>query len=992
MAMTFPKKVFLVLGISCLFVILSILGIGSYLYYHPERIKPVLERSLSAYSGSTCTMESLSYSFEPISIEVTNIRFNPLKPQEKFSMEIGFVKADMAVKGPFGQRSLFLEDIQINGFNLALFSGPFALSKIARPEKGKSSFLSQLFRRLFGVFLFKDIRFQSGEITDGRISSMIGAQTVRAENIRVKAGAGKPLILSCALKVSTPSQKIRFIAPDVTVHSDAVFDPLDHKIDGMLESRSMTLQSPDVGIGRMDVFSRFSYSWADKKLCLENLRINGNSIALDAYSAKTGLFPVAVSGAKTINLETGPAICDMDKGEIEFARLKINIGGLRFKDKTDPLQSYLDLEFKAKARFNLNTRQAGLEQFYLVASDIINMEGDFLVKPGRKGSIRLKIANASILSEKGFYFLPPAVQQSLQPLTFQGLVSAQGDLLGTKESDQWVWECDFISRLKKNRFAFFHKAAKFKGLVSAVIKAKGRFPDVTVSAEIQGDNNVFSTRTLALDPFRMDFSLSMQYPLIDIKDAAIHMPQAKINLTSRNILMRDIRIHIPEGRVDAEKKTIAISESKFDASGLKNLLINGSLKENKLTLSVKGRETDFFHLADSNGLIPSGWAFNARDSFQINVVEKDNGIWSLRSTLSVEKLVFQNKDGSNMGENISLDMDMDSVLDLNNSELILAASLNAREGEALFDRYYLNLEKNPLITAGNGYYHIQKKYLQLSRLSFELTDILPLEIKGRFNPEPLTGHTDFTVSMPPVSIKPIFEHFLREPYKTEKPFLSTLETEGTVSATFRINEFDNSWQAAGRFVWQEGNLLSEENNISLKGIYLDLPVWYKTALSSAPVEPLKGRFAVQSVTVPLLPEQPLNMALFVSPNRISVESPTEIRTPGGDFRIGPVLVEALFSPELAIHTSLSFDGIKLQPFLSGVWPHPLTGSFSGILDPVRYNAHAVTSDGEVTAEVFGGRVVFSRLGASGIFTPSPVFQNDGQWDNLLLSEITADTP
>ncbi len=991
MAMTLQKKIFLVLSITCLFVMLSIVGTGIYLYYHPEQIKPVLEKSLSACSGSACTIERLSFSFQPTRIEAKNILFKPLKQQKTFSMEIPIVKANMAVKGPFGQRSLFFENVQINGFNLDFFSDPFILPKITTPKKSKSSFLSDLLSRFFGFFLFKNIRFQSGEIIDGRISSIVGDQTIQAENIRAKAGAGKPIFLSFALKINHPSSKIQFIAPVVTIHTDGVFNLVDHQLNGTLQSYSMMLQSQEVQIHRIDVFSRFTYTYPYKKLDVENLQVIGDTIVLSADMPKIDLFPVSVSSAKTIHLETGHATYDMDNGDIESDLLKINIRDLRFNEKPDQLLSPLDLGFKTKVRFNLHTYQSNLEQFDLVFSDIIHIQGDFLALPGKKDSIRLKVANASILSEKSFYFLPPEVKQTLKPLKLKGLVSVQGDLLGKKEAGQWVWECDFISRLKKNPFVFLHKEAQFKGLASAVIKAKGRFPDVIISAEIQGDNNVLLTRAMALEPFRMNLFLSMQYPLIDIKNVAVDIAQANIGLTSQNILMRDIRITIPKGRVDVEKKSMAISESTFEASGLKNLLINGYLKENKITFSVKGRQTDFFHLAASNGLLPSGWSFKALDSVQINVTEKEKGIWNLQSMLSLKQLVFQNKDGSSMGENISFNIDIDSVLDLKHDKLTLAASLNAREGEALFNRYYLNLKKNPLNTSVNGAYHIQKKYLQVSRLSFELSDILRLEIQGRFNHDPLAGHTDFTVSIPPVSLKPIFEHLLKEPYKAEKPFLTTLETKGTVSATFRISELKNSWQAVGRFGWQDGNLILKEKNISLKGIHLDLPVWYQTDLNMALVETLKGRIAVQSLTVPLLPEQPLNIALYVSPNRIFIESTTEIRTLGGNLSIGPVQIEEIFGPELTIHSSLSFDEIKLHPFLSRVWRHPLEGSLSGILDPILYKSHAVTSHGEVAAKVFGGQIIFSGIGASGIFTSAPVFNLDAQGENLLLSEMTTDT-
>ena len=89
-------------------------------------------------------------------------------------------------------------------------------------------------------------------------------------------------------------------------------------------------------------------------------------------------------------------------------------------------------------------------------------------------------------------------------------------------------------------------------------------------------------------------------------------------------------------------------------------------------------------------------------------------------------------------------------------------------------------------------------------------------------------------------VKPIFHHLLQEPYKTEIPFLATLETGGTVSAQFTIKEYENARQITGQIGWREGNLTLKDKGISLKGILLDLPVWYKTGLTEAPIESLKA--------------------------------------------------------------------------------------------------------------------------------------------------------
>jgi hypothetical protein len=240
-------------------------------------------------------------------------------------------------------------------------------------------------------------------------------------------------------------------------------------------------------------------------------------------------------------------------------------------------------------------------------------------------------------------------------------------------------------------------------------------------------------------------------------------------------------------------------------------------------------------------------------------------------------------------------------------------------------------------------------------------------------------------------LKPIFHHFLQEPYKIEKPFLATLETGGTVSAEFRINGFQDAWQARGRLGWRGGNFSLPDKGIALNGIDLDLPVWYRTEASKTPVKTLSGKLKVQSITIPLLPEQPLSMLLDTGPNRISVASPTVIQVPGGDVRLGSVQVENLFGPNFTLHTGLEFDDIKLQPLLSKIWVRPIQGTLFGRLNPVRYENNAVTTRGELKADVFEGNIILSDLGASGVFTSAPVFKLNVKWEDLLLSEMTTDT-
>jgi len=826
------KKFFLFSGMALCFVVILFSGIGLYLYYHPDQVKPMIERSLSASTGASCTIENLSYSFKPMVLEARGVLFKPLKSEKTFSMEVRFIRADMDVEGPWGHRSLVLKNLQIKGLYFDLFSERLTFPGIL-PVKRGPSFPAGMARSLIGLFFFRDIKFQSGELLDGRISAAMGGQAFQALGIHAIAGANPHLFLSFALEVKNSSRNMNFTAPNVTIFGDTTFDINDLKFSGTFESQDMRLQDSELGIQKMEVLSKFTYRHGSKDLDVEKLNVRCQGIALGSDLKKTGSLPVSVTGAESLSMETG-FVYNINQGKTTVVPLKIHIGGLSVMEKTDNFQSPLDINIEAEKIFG-------------------------------------------------------------------------------------------------------------------------------------------------------------NYPVLEIKDAAVQIFPAKINTGARDILIGDIRVHIPDGRMDTEKKSVILPEVRLETLGLKNLLLGIHLQENNLNLTVQGKETSLFHAAAAFHLIPPEWNIKVHDSIQINVTGPRTGPWQAKAKLSFDDLVFENKDGSIIGEKISLSTGIEGVVDLKRSRMTFTAGLDARAGEALYDRYYLNMKKNPIVTSCNGTCDLQKRVIELSRLRFDLTGILPLEIQGFFKLDPSKADADFTAILPKAPLTPIVHHFLQEPYKTEKPFLATLETEGTVSAEFRINGSQDAWQVKGRLGWLGGNFSLPEEGIALKGILVDMPVWYQTGVAKTPVKTLSGKLEVESITVPLLPEQPLNISLVTGPNRISVESPTVIPVPGGDLRLGPLQVEKLFGPDLTIHTRLEFDEIKLQPLLSKIWMHPLAGALTGTLNPIRYENHAVTTHGELKAEVFEGKIILSDLGASGVFTSAPVFKLNVKWEDLLLSQMTTNT-
>ena len=738
----------------------------------------MIEKSLSAATGSSCTIQSFNCSLLPMVIEAGGVVFKTPGPQAASSIELPFVRVDFALGGSWDHRSLILENVQVNGISVNL-----NLPAILPGEKG-SSFTTRTVRNLVGIFLFRDIIFQSGEFLDGHISVSWENQTIQAHQLHAKAGNGKPLFLSFAMEAKNASRNMHYTAPKVNIVSANVLDMNDLKFSGTLHAEDMKLQDAGLGIQRMDVQSKFTYGHANKKLHIENLEVRCKGLAL----------------------------------------------------------------------------------------------------------------------------------------------SGQSD---------------------------------------------GRLPIMDVSLLAEG--------------------ISSQYPVIEITNVTLQSPRAIIRTGTRDIQIKDIQLHIPDGRIDTGKRSIALPIVRFDTSDLKNILLAIGLKNGEINLMLQGENTAILHAAAAYQLVLFDWDLSARDTIRIEVAGPEAGPWQVSAKLSIEDLAFKNTSGSLMGENISFTTETSGIVDLKHSNMTFAAVLEAKTGEALYDRYYLNLLKNPIVASCNGTYQFQQRFLQLSKFRFDLADILPVEIKGVLKQQDPGRAADFAVNIQQVSLKPIFHHLLLEPYKTEMPLLAALETGGTVSAEFKVKEFENARQVTGQIKWRQGNLVLPDRGISLKGIHLDLPFWYQTGLADAPVDGLKGKFEVQSVTVPPLPEQPLSILLDAGPNKISVDSPTVIRVPGGDLRLGSVQARNIFGPDISVHTRLGFDGINLQSLLSGIATVPPESILTGMLDPVRYEKHTVTSQGEIAAKVFGGKIILSDLGASGLLTSAPVFKLNAHWDDLLLTEMTTDT-
>jgi hypothetical protein len=937
--MVTKRKIILVSFIAALILLGSLSGLFLYYYFHPAAIKPLMEKSISRYTGTSFTIEKLSYSLRPFRIQAQGISATPADSLEGFHLEISVLKADIGLEGPLRHRILRVKNLMITGFSLR-FSGDMRLPLPPSKERGPS-LLNRVLKWMLGTFFFRDISFQSAELAGGTIAAQLKDQMIQVSEINAKLNPDLLIEVSCKAQIQWPVQKMTLTTPHLLITTAHAISLVEPKIEGLLTAQRMMLQSPDVNVSNMEVKAKFIYDHDHKNVSFKPMEFSGEGVTLTRVYERA---PVP-----------------------------------------------LNLRLKAEGAIDLRKRDLNATLLNLTAGDALQLQGKLAVGFGPQSSVGLELFESYLLPQKLLPFLPEGTRRRLAPLNVSGSLSVNGGIKGLRKQNTWSWHTKLQVGLIKNRYSYITEQIKLNGRATGTIQVEGKFPDIRLAVTMKAHETVLASKVVQLRPFNASLDLSGGHPVYKIRDLKAQIPKAKVVVGKKEVLIGDIEAHIREGTFDVEKRSLVLPEIRLDSSLLQNLLLSLRAHGQKVNIELKGERSNLFNSARILNLLPAGWQFSGVDSIRVVASQDKKGEWLFSSKLDLKELGFQNQDSSWMGEKISIGAVTKGRIYTQRASITATTSLRLHGGEILCDRFYSDLNRNTFFSLCEGTYDISRKSLQLSNLRLGLKGIVTLEMEGALVNRVHDRSARLSLNIPEIPLKPAFDYFVREPFQAEKPFLSALDTKGTFSADLTLTGSKADWAVEGNCRWHDGELSLGKTAISFQGIDLDLPVWYQTQQRNNNKGPVNGALSIQSMVLPLLPEQPLALALDAGPNLLSLTIPTIIKIPGGEVEVGPAVCRDLFSPRRSIETSLTVKITQIDPVISKIWSHPLKGGIRGKLDPVYFEGGEVKSYGDLRADVFGGEIVFSDLSASGLFSSAPVFKLSALWDDLSLGELTTAT-
>jgi hypothetical protein len=653
-------------------------------------------------------------------------------------------------------------------------------------------------------------------------------------------------------------------------------------------------------------------------------------------------------------METKGAIqYSLENNILDFDPVEFQFDGVHLKQDPDTPWPPFHMKTQIRGSLNMENRILNVTEFDLNADDTLQLEGKVDIGIGTQTDIRMDILKGYLLSDRLLALLPDDTMEGVT-VNVSGPILFQGEMSGRKKHEDWGFHTDLYAGLDGNRISYMRDQTQFDAMLSGELRVSGELPKLSLSADLKSE-------------------------------------QIRMELGTRDLLMKQVQIKVTEGEMDIESKSLFLPEIRFESSLLKNIHASLALEQGLLDLELQGDDVRLIESALMFRLMPSGWRFDGLSSLKMSVMQKREKGWTFSSQIGLRRLAFEDPNSGYVGEALSLLLGVNGGLDPRTSSVVFRTVLTADEGELLVDRFYLDLGKNGFSSSLEGTYDIPTHMLQLSSHQIQLRDILGLTVEGALHLAAGDPHVDLSVKIPKTSLKPLFHHFVLEPFQTEKPFLASIDLAGDISADLDFTGSTSEWMIKGHGWWNEGRFASADMTFDLSGIDLDLPIWLQAQDNGQQPEPIRGRLVIQNLNVPILDGQSLKLSLKMDPNQLSIDEPMALIIPGGVAEVGPILCEDIMSSKRSVKTSLRLDRIDTGPLFSQFLAIPVPGTINGELDAVYFEENALHSSGQIRAQVFEGEILLSNLAISGLFSSFPLYKADISIKDLNLYELTKGT-
>jgi hypothetical protein len=279
-------------------------------------------------------------------------------------------------------------------------------------------------------------------------------------------------------------------------------------------------------------------------------------------------------------------------------------------------------------------------------------------------------------------------------------------------------------------------------------------------------------------------------------------------------------------------------------------------------------------------------------------------------------------------------------------------------GEALWGTVYVDLAKAALDLHAGGTRVGPDEYRDLV-LEGGLAGFGRLTVKGKARHAKGMWRHQGHLKVSDAKLGPIFRTFLRDPLAAKHRVLAGLAMDGTA-------EVDLAFSGSGQAVDLDGALKVRSGDVRrggepplLSGLTIDLPIAYSLGAEnperSRPSDAKQwGRLSLKNLRLAGQELGPLDMPAVLVPNHLYLGGAVDASLFGAKLSLRRIQVDEPLSPDFRVNMAAQLDGLDLARAAGE--SSMLEGHLGGLLDPIAIGLKRMTAAGELTGELFGGRL------------------------------------
>ncbi len=350
---------------------------------------------------------------------------------------------------------------------------------------------------------------------------------------------------------------------------------------------------------------------------------------------------------------------------------------------------------------------------------------------------------------------------------------------------------------------------------------------------------------------------------------------------------------------------------------------------------------------------------------------------------------FTSPDNSKVGENLAIRGPFELTLLDGKNAASISGKLTAESGEILWGKFFNDLRsQKPALDLDGDYYRDQDR-IDCRRCNITLANIGVIDMTGSI--ERLTQTPLLRLQARSKNFSPggFFEYILRENLNRQFPLLNNLIIGGQLAFRSQLRGTAQDLTAEGELSLDAGELRAKSNEWEVGRVALNLPFRISAQGPKTPTEPMgigtltigKFRFGSQAAGLS-------SVTISLSDNSLRFHQPLRVSVFGGEIIVSNLLWPDVISRPKQLYFSVETKGLQLQELTQALgWP-PFSGRLTGTIPEVQSSDNILRTNGEIQAELFGGRMRMSKLEIENPFSPLASIKLDATLHDIQLQQLS----